>query len=114
VATYTPTGGSAYTFSLLVDPPTRQTAQTVSERLIPGSNTAVIDVIGKAVTKIRGAAKFDSYAALKTFEGAVGTDGSLVYSEEPAGVNVLFVSLERTRITPQGIQLANVEFWETA
>lgn len=113
MATYTPSGGSALDFGLLVDPPTRQTSQTVSERLIPGSTTAVIDVIGKAVTKIRGAARFDSYAALKTFEGAVGTDGSLVYSEEPGGVDVLFVSLERTRVTPQDIHLANVEFWAT-
>jgi len=114
MASYTPSGGSAYAFSLLVDPPTRQTAQTVNERLIPGSNTAVLDVIGKAVTKIRGAAKFTSYASLKTFEGAVGTNGSLVYSEEPAGIAVLFVSLERTRVTPQDIHLANVEFWVTS
>ncbi len=111
MATYTPSGGSALNLGLLVDPPTRQTNQQVSERMIPGSNTAIVDVIGKAVTKIRGAARFDSFAALKTFEGAVGTNGSLVYSEEPAGVAVLFVSLERTRVTPQGIQLANVEFW---
>lgn len=113
MATYTPSGGSALTFSLLVDPPTRDTAQQASERLIPGSNSAVIDVIGKAVTKIRGAAKFASFASLKTFEGAVGTNGSLAYSEEPSGVAVLFVSLSRTRVNPQGIQLASVEFWLT-
>jgi hypothetical protein len=114
MATFTPSGGSALNFGLLVDPPTRQTAQTVSERMVPGSNNAVIDVIGKAVTKIRGSAKFDSYASLKTFEGAVGTSGSLVYSEEPAGVVVLFVSLERSRVTPGTVQLGTVEFWITA
>jgi hypothetical protein len=113
MATYTPSGGSAYTFGLLIDPPTRQTQQQVNERLVPGSNTAVIDVIGKAVTKIRGAATFASFVSLKTFEGAVGTDGSLVYSEEPGGIAVLFVSLERTRVTPSGVQLADVEFWMT-
>lgn len=108
---YTPSGGSTYNFGLLVDPPTRQTQQQVNERVVPGSNTAIIDVIGKAVTKIRGSAKFTTFASLKTFEGAVGTSGSLVYSEEPSGIAVLFVSLERTRVTPTGVQLANVEFW---
>lgn len=113
MATYTPSGGSPYNFGLLVDPPTRSTEQQVSERIIPGSNNAVVDVIGKPVTKIRGAAKFASFASLKTFEGAVGTDGTLVYSEEPSGVAVLFVSMQRTRVTPGGVQLANVEFWLT-
>lgn len=111
MATYTPTGGSVLNFHLLVDPPTRNTSQTVSERLIPGSTSAVIDVIGKAVTKIRGQGRFDSYAALKTFEGAVGTAGVLIYSEEVAGVNVLFTLVERNRVTPHDIHLASVEFW---
>lgn len=112
MATYTPDGGSALTFALLIDPPTRQTSQQVSERLVPGSDDAVIDVIGKSVTKIRGIGKFDSFAALKTFEGAVGTDGVLIYSEESSpGIAVLLVSLERTRVTPGGVQLASVEFW---
>ena len=114
MASYTPFGGSALSFGLKVDPPGRVTAQQVSERMIPGSNNAVLDVIGKAVTKIRGSAWFSSFASLKTFEGAVGTNGSLVYSEEPAGIAVLFVSLERTQVTPQGVQLGNVEFWITA
>jgi len=113
MATYTPSGGSTLNFGLLVDPPTRQTQQQVNERLIPGSNTAVIDVIGKAVTKIRGAARFASFASFKTFEGAVGTNGSLIYSEEPSGIAVLFVSIERTRVVPSGVQLADIEFWVT-
>jgi hypothetical protein len=112
--TYTPTGGAALDFHLLVEPPTRDTRQTASERPIPGSNDVVVDVIGKATTKIRGRAYFDSYAALKTFEGAVGTDGVLVYSEEPLGIDVLFIALERDRVTPQDLHFASVEFWITA
>jgi hypothetical protein len=63
------------------------------------------------VTKIRGSARFDSYAGLNTFEGAVGTRGTLEYSEEPAGIDVIFVSLDRTRVTPTDLHIANVEFW---
>lgn len=114
MATYTPAGGGALAFNLFIDPPTRETRQMVSERLIPGSNSAIIDVIGKAVTKIRGIGKFLSFAALKTFEGAVGTNGVLVYSEESGGINVLFVSLERTRVLPNDVHLAGVEFWITS
>ena len=113
MATYTPAGGADLDFGLLVDPPTRETRQTVSERVVPGSNSAIVDVIGKAVSKITGSARFDSFAALKTFEGAVGTSGMLVYSEEPDGIPVLFVSLQRSRVTPADIHLANVEFWVT-
>jgi len=113
MAVYTPTAGSPLAFHLLVDPPTRETRQQISERLIPGSNNAIVDVIGKAVTKIRGQARFDGYAALKTFEGAVGTGGLLQWTEEPAGVAVIFVSLERNRVTPNDIHLAQVEFWLT-
>lgn len=111
MASYTPEGESALNFGLLIDPPTRETRQTVAEAIIPGSNNAVIDVVGKAVTKIRGAARFDSYVSLTVFEGAVGTQGLLVYSEEPTGLPVLFVALERTRVAPNGMQLGNVEFW---
>jgi hypothetical protein len=111
MATYTPEGESAFNFGLLIDPPTRETRQTVAEAIIPGSNNAVVDVVGKAVTKIRGAGSFASFASLKYFEGAVGTQGVLVYSEEPAGIPVLFVALERTRVAPNGLQIASVEFW---
>jgi hypothetical protein len=114
VATYTPSGGADLDFGLLVEPPTRTTTQTVNERVIPGSNDVVLDVIGKSITKIRGTARFDSFSALKTFEGAVGTDGMLVYAEEAAGIAVLLVGLERTRVTPQDIHLGNIEFWITA
>jgi hypothetical protein len=113
MATYTPSGQSALSFHLLVDPPNRNTQQTMSERLIIGSTLSVVDRIGKAITKIRGAARVDSFAGLKTFEGAVGTSGVLVYSEEPGGINVTLVSLERTRVTPGDIHLGNVEFWVT-
>jgi hypothetical protein len=114
MATYTPSGDTELAFGLLVDPPTRQTQQTVSERIITGSNNSVVDVIGKSVTKIRGAARFNSFDGLKTFEGAVGTSGVLVYSEEPGGIDVLFVSLERTRVvSTTDIHLATVEFWLT-
>jgi hypothetical protein len=111
MATYTPAGESALNFGLLIDPPTRETRQTVAEAIIPGSNNSVVDVVGKAVTKIRGSARIDSFSGLKTFEGVVGTQGSLVYSEEPSGIDVLFVALERRQVSPQGIQIANVEFW---
>ena len=113
MATYTPSGGSALTFHLLVEPPVRATQQTMSERLIPGSTTSVIDKIGKAITKIRGQGRFDSYTILKSFETAVGTSGSLVYSEETGGINVTFVSLERSRVTSHDIHIASVEFWIT-
>ena len=114
MATYTPAGESDLEFGLLVDPPTRQTQQSVSERIIPGSNNSVVDVIGKPVSKIRGAARFDSFDSLKTFEGAVGTSGVLVYSEEPSGIDVLFVSIERTRtVSTTDLHLASVEFWIT-
>jgi len=111
MATYTPSGGSALNFHLLVDPPTRETRQTVSERVIPGATQSVIDIVGKTVTKIRGHARFDSYGSLTTFEGAVGTRGTLVYSEEPSGITVIFVALERDRVTAHDLHLANVEFW---
>jgi hypothetical protein len=119
MAEYTPTdgpgAGTALAFHLLVDPPTRQTQQMMSERVIPDSFGAaagsVIDRIGKTVTKIRGAARFDSYGSLTTFEGVVGTQGTLTYTEEPSGVSVIFVSMERTRVTPRDIHLATVEFW---
>jgi hypothetical protein len=115
MASYTPTtgptAGTPLDFRLLIDPPTRQTQQTMSERIIPGASNSVISVVGKTVTKIRGAARFDSYAALNTFEGAVGTRGTLEYSEEPAGIDVIFVSLDRTRVTPADMHLGNVEFW---
>lgn len=108
---YTPSGGGALAFQLLIDPPTRETRQTVSERVIPGTTDAIVDVIGKAVTKILGIGRFDSYASLTTFEGAVGTDGVLIYSEEPTGIDVLFVALERNRVLRNDVHLAGVEFW---
>jgi hypothetical protein len=111
MATYTPDGETALEFHLLIDPPTRETRQTMSERVIPGTNSSSIDIIGKTVTKIRGQARFDSYAGLTTFEGAVGSTGVLVYSEEPAGLDVIFVSMQRTRVTKDDIHLASVEFW---
>lgn len=111
MATYTPQGETALNLGLLVDPPTRETRQTVAEAIVPGSNNAVVDVVGKPVTKIRGVARFESFDSLKTFEGAVGTQGLLEYSEEPTGIPVLFVSLQRQKVTPNGVQLAGVEFW---
>jgi hypothetical protein len=114
MATYTPSdglgAGTELAFHLLIDPPSRQTQQTMSERIIPNS-TSVVDRIGKSITKIRGAARFDSYGSLTTFEGVVGTRGTLVYSEEPGGIDVIFVSMDRTRVTAADIHLANVEFW---
>lgn len=111
MATYTPDGETTLNFHLLIDPPTRDTRQTISERVIPGTNSSKIDIIGKSVTKIRGQARFDSYGALTTFEGVVGSTGVLVYSEEPAGIDVIFVSLQRTRVTKDDIHLGSVEFW---
>jgi hypothetical protein len=113
MATYTPAGGADLDFRLLIDPPERQTQQQMSERIVPFSDHSIIDYIGKAVTKIRGTARFNSFNSLKTFEGAVGTHGTLVYSEEPAGIDVIFVNLQRSRVTPADIHLARVEFWIT-
>jgi hypothetical protein len=115
MAVYTPSNGPGVgvplDFRLLVDPPTRETRQTISERVIPGTNSSNIDIVGKTVTRIRGQARFDSYAALNTFEGVVGSTGVLAYSEEPAGIAVIFAGLTRTRVTPSDVHLANVEFW---
>jgi hypothetical protein len=111
VATYTPTAGSPLTFHLLVDPPTRDTRQTISERQVPGSTTTIVDVIGRAVTKVLGRGRFDSFTIFKTFEVQVGTSGVLIYSEEGAGVNVVFVAIQRTRVTKADVHIANVEFW---
>src|SRR5437763_16775312 len=115
MATYTPSdgpgAGTPLNFGLLIDPPTRETRQTISERVIPGTNSSTIDIVGKTVTRIRGQARFNSYGALKTFEGVVGSTGVLVYSEEPAGLHVIFAGLTRTRVTPSDVHLANVEFW---
>lgn len=114
-ATYTPSNnGPTFVFGMLVQRPTRETIQQVSERLITGSNDAVIDIIGKPVTKIRGLARVDGYQSLKTFEGAVGTDGNLVYSEEPTGVQVIFVGLTREQVVgvaPNDKHLCGIEFW---
>lgn len=112
-ATFQPTTlAQALQFGLLVDPPTRETTQSVSERVIPGSNDSVIDVVGKTVTKIRGKARIDGFQALKTFEGAVGSLGTLVYSEEPTGIQVLFIALVRTYVQPVSfINLCDIEFW---
>jgi hypothetical protein len=114
MASFTPTEGPGVgvplNFRMLIDPPARQTQQTMSERVIPNA-ASVIDKIGKTVTKIRGTGRFDSFGALKAFEGVVGTRGTLEYSEEPTGIDVIFVSMERTRVTPADIHLANVEFW---
>jgi len=114
MATYTPSdglgAGTELAFHLLVDPPTRQTEQTMSERVIPGGQS-VVDRIGKTVTKIRGNARFDSYGSLTTFEGVVGTQGTLSYSEEPGGIDVIFVSMQRSRVTPADLHIASVEFW---
>ena len=101
----------ALQFGMLVSKPRRSTVITAAEELIPGSNDSLIDVIGKGVTKIQGAAVFQSYQSLKAFEGAVGSDGVLVYAEEPLGVHALLVSVERTGVTPSDIQLADIEFW---
>lgn len=115
MATYTPStgpgAGTPLNFRLLIDPPERQTQQTMAERVIPGATNSVVSIVGKAVTKIRGQARFDSFGALKTFEGVVGTRGSLVYSEEPSGLNVIFVAMSRGRVTPYDVHLASVEFW---
>lgn len=111
MATYTPAGGSALNFGFLIDPPTRRTEQQVSERLIFGSDEAIVDVIGKSVTKIIGRARIDSYASFLTFEGAVGTQGTLVYSEEAGGISVLFRSLERNQVTKGDVHICSIEFW---
>ena len=112
-ATYSPSTLSvALQFGLLIDPPNRETAQTISERLIVGSNNVTIDVIGKPVTKIRGKARFNGFQALKTFEGSVGTQGTLVYGEEPTGVQVILVSINRTWVNPvTDVHLCDIEFW---
>jgi hypothetical protein len=114
MAIYTPSDGVGagvdMDFHFLVDPPTRQTQQTMSERVIPGGQS-VVDRIGKTITRIRGTARFDSYGAFKNFETVVGSEGTLVYSEEPGGIDVIFVSMERARVTPADIHLASVEFW---
>jgi len=112
-STYQPsTLATPLQFGLLVDPPGRDTTQQVSERLIPGSGAVVIDVIGKPVTKIKGKARFNGYQSLKTFEGAVGTQGALVYSEEPQGVQVLLVSINRQWTNPNlDVHIADIEFW---
>jgi hypothetical protein len=111
MATYTPSGGSTLNFHLLVDPPERETREAMAERTIRGATNSVVSFIGKPVTKIRGQARFDSYGGLTTFEGVVGTQGSLVYSEEPSGIPVAFVALQRMRVTPHDIHVASVEFW---
>src|SRR5215471_17593343 len=114
-AQYTPStgpgAGTPLAFHLLIDPPERETRQVMSERVIPGSTNAVIDIVGKTVTKIRGQARFDSFGGFKTFEGVVGTQGSLIYSEEPTGVSVIFVSMVRNRVTKYDVHIAQVEFW---
>lgn len=107
-ALFNSTAGS-FQFGLLIDPPTRQTRQTINESLIPGSNNTVIDIIGKPVTKILGRGVFQSFASLTTFEGAVGLSGSLIYSE--GAFNVILVAIERTEVTRSQVQLANIEFW---
>jgi hypothetical protein len=122
VATYTPSNGdvagTSLDFHLLIDPPIRETVQQMAERVIPhaGLNEFplkknVIAIVGKAVTKIRGQARFDSYAGLTAFEHVVGTQGSLIYSEEPSGITVALVSMRRNRVTPHDIHLAAIEFW---
>jgi hypothetical protein len=96
----------------LIDPPTRGTEAQVSERTIAGGDGVVIDVIGKPVTKIHGRARIQGYGAFTTFEGAVATMGNLVYSEEPTGIQVLFVSMNRQWVnTTTDTHLADVEFW---
>lgn len=115
----TPIASAAFSFGLLIDPPTRETRQTVAEQIIPGTNTAFVDIIGKSITKIRGTARIDTFALLKLMEGIVGSNCTLIYSEEPAGVPVLFVSLERTKVSGRVLgtgldtHLCNVEFWLT-
>lgn len=117
VATFQATDPIATTpleFRLLIDPPTRSTVQSVNEEMIVGSNDVIVDVIGKAVTKIRGRIRIDGFQALKTFEGVVGSSGILVYSEEPTGIEVLWVVLERIGpIVPGDIHICSVEFWIT-
>jgi hypothetical protein len=115
MATYTPStgpgAGTPLAFHLLIDPPERDTQQQMAERTIRGATNSVVSFIGKAVTKIRGEARFDSFAGFKTFEGVVGTEGSLIYSEEPSGITVIFVAMRRNRVTPHDVHLAQVEFW---
>lgn len=99
-------------FGLLIDPPNRETTQVISERVIPGSTAVVIDVIGKPVTKIHGKARINGYQSFKTFEGAVGTIGTLIYGEEITGIEVIFVSINRQWVNPQAdVHLCDIEFW---
>jgi hypothetical protein len=112
-ATYTPSGGGSLQFGLLIDGASRETRQQINEEVIPGSSNVVVDIVGKLSTKIKGRAIFSSFAALQTFEGAVGTNGSLSYVELSGGVsfNVVLVSIERQQVTPSDIQIGNIEFW---
>lgn len=112
-ATYQPTILSTpLQFGLLIDPPNRQTEMTVSEAVIPGSTDVVLDMIGKPTTKIRGKARINGYQAFKTFEGAVGTMGTLVYGEELSGIQVAFIGINRQWVNPQSdIHICDIEFW---
>jgi len=106
-----PIAAGPFNFGLLVDPPERYTELDVNERIIIGSTDSTIDILGKPVTKIKGKGRFDGFAAFKVFEGLVGSDGTLIYPEEVAGIHVLFVRLQRVLVTKSDIHLANVEFW---
>lgn len=111
-ASYTTSTGVLIVFGMLVDPPDRDTTQQISERLIVGSNDAVVDVIGKPVTKIKGKFRIDGYENLKVFEGAVGTMGSLVYTEETGGLAVILVTVHRTYVQSiSDIHVGDIEFW---
>jgi hypothetical protein len=119
MATYTPStgpgAGTSLVFHLLVDPPDRETVQLMNERLVrkavPPAPQSIVSLIGKAVTKVRGQARFDSFVVFKNFEDVIGSQGSLIYSEEPSGIPVVFVAMRRNRVTPHDIHLAALEFW---
>jgi len=116
LATFTPDGGTALAFGLLIQNPGRETKQTANEEMIIGTNDVVIDVIGKAVTKIRSGAIIASIEGLETFEGAVGLQGTLAYTEyglTPTSVSytVLFMECSRVNVTKGGVQIVNMEFW---
>jgi|SRR5215831_1735213 len=112
-ATYTPSGGGSLQFGLLITAAGRETRQQVNEEIIPGSNNVVVDIVGKLSTKIKGRGIFADYSAFTTFEGAVGTNGTLTYSEQTGGVSlsVVFVGMDRQQVNLQGYQIADMEFW---
>lgn len=116
LATFTTGPTGALQFGMTIQNPGRETKQLANEEVITGTNDVVIDIIGKAVTKIRSSAIIASISGLHTFEGAVGLSGTLSYTEygpSPVGVSypVILMECSRTGVTKGGIQMVNVEFW---